>query len=344
MGTSKNWKDGNNEWDSIVINVQDNYALNACVMLKSLAINVTRYTRVYVLFLKSHLSDNSMRKMEQAVEESIVKLEFLEVDKAKFEHFVLPERFTIEIFFRLAIQDYLPSNVDRALYLDVDTIINQDLKYLFDLDMEGKCIAVCGGNADINKCENFNAGVILFDLSKIRGVISLDSYKRISDQLGDKYYGDQDILCAMYEKQMRKYIPKEKYNMTYYFYANNKADIKKNNPFFSFEDVIVFHYPGPLIRPWEIEVDEMDMRIVHQKQYVNNYSEKGIFFDDFFIGMNKLWWKYARLTKDFDSIYINMMMYKNHMYAEMICSEIKAAELIKGAIRQIMGRLRNKIK
>lgn len=80
---------------------------------------------------------------------------------------------------KLFVNEFIPKQIERILYLDCDTIINGSLKSLFELDMKNKPIAMVLDTMCANhklaigfseKDLYFNTGVILFDLWKWKQV------------------------------------------------------------------------------------------------------------------------------------------------------------------------------
>lgn len=67
--------------------------------------------------------------------------------------------------------------VERALYLDSDVLVRGDLKQLWNIDLQGKAVGAVTdigfpmGHDHSTKAPYFNAGVLLIDLAKARGVI-----------------------------------------------------------------------------------------------------------------------------------------------------------------------------
>ena len=50
---------------------------------------------------------------------------------------VYAKRYPVEIYFRLFASLYLPSSVDRVLYLDTDIVVINNLKELYEMDFSG---------------------------------------------------------------------------------------------------------------------------------------------------------------------------------------------------------------
>lgn len=119
--------------------------------------------------------------------------------------------FTYMALMRLAFSKILP-DVDRILYLDVDTIVNANIEELFEIDMKDK--AVCGirdkGMPGKDSNPYVNSGVLLMNLDYIRNS-NLDD--RMIEMLNTKeryLYPDQDVMnivCANH-----KGLISDKYN------------------------------------------------------------------------------------------------------------------------------------
>lgn len=82
------------------------------------------------------------------------------------------------------------NNIDRLIYLDVDTVVICDIAALYNIDLKGKTIGASGYSY-------FNSGVIVYDMNKLR-----DKYSYINTptniQLDNCSYPDQDYLNEVF--------------------------------------------------------------------------------------------------------------------------------------------------
>lgn len=98
-------------------------------------------------------------------------------------------------YFRLKIGEVLDSSITRCVYLDVDTLVLDDIRALFISDLEGRAIgAVRNVSTDVpivrdglvSAQEYHNSGVLLIDLPKWRAKdftqIQDFAYTRVADQ------------------------------------------------------------------------------------------------------------------------------------------------------------------
>lgn len=136
---------------------------------------------------------------------------------------------------RLVIPRLLPEE-NRCLYLDCDTIVQQDIGGLFETDLRGKLMA---GVVEPRKCwENiryFNAGVLLMDLEALR------SSGKVSEMVSSVHYRrwglpDQDVLNACCSNRMMtlppeynatRFIPHDENAVKILHYAANRQCMKE---------------------------------------------------------------------------------------------------------------------
>lgn len=118
---------------------------------------------------------------------------------------------SIASYARLKAAEYLP-DIEKAIYLDVDILITDSIKDLWNIDLKNNLLAACiDSHIESNpKHKNkiglksqsyyFNAGVLLVNLKKWREV---ELFKRAEKWLSDYrdaiQYQDQDILNGICE-------------------------------------------------------------------------------------------------------------------------------------------------
>ena len=123
---------------------------------------------------------------------------------------------SIGTFFRLLIPNFLPKDANRAIYLDADVLVNRDINDLWTVELGDKSIAAhaekdSGMDSSwfhlckigvIPQNDYFNAGVILFDLNKIREEKDSDDLLtnclKILHEHPDYPWLDQDALNVVF--------------------------------------------------------------------------------------------------------------------------------------------------
>lgn len=171
---------------NICVTVNSKYMRYLYVMLLSLYEN-NRESHICLYVLQSDFTEQDKKAIKNLSERYHQQVIYIQVDKKKFDCF--PRNFadkstlSLEIYFRLLIPELIPESVDRILMLDVDVIINHNIRELYVMNMQDKCMG-----AAPNMCSNFvvasefrewypsdrtnwthyNVGVLLWNLKKIR--------------------------------------------------------------------------------------------------------------------------------------------------------------------------------
>jgi len=164
-------------------------------------------------------------------------------------------------YYRLFLTEFLPANIEKVLYLDVDMIVRGSLSELWNVDLGEYGVGVVPDAGEIvyNKYYRlhysiskgyFNAGVILINLRKWRENDMLTKFVGFIDCHSDwiKYH-DQDVLNYIFRDD--KMILPVKYNFQEGYlletplcdYWKYEAEISeaRNNP-------IIIHYTDN--KPW----------------------------------------------------------------------------------------------
>lgn len=188
----------------------DNYAPHLCASMASIIANTGRELRFNIL--NSGLSECSKGNIAQLCTENVC-VDFLEVDKSLFENFyVIAKHISLESCYRYCIERIKP-DIDKAIYLDCDTIVLGDIGGLFDIDISD----VCAGVVDdviresyiksLGLSRYFNSGVMLLNLAKMREINAAQKLFEISAKLSGKTkYLDQDALNIIFSGD-EKFLP-----------------------------------------------------------------------------------------------------------------------------------------
>lgn len=250
---------------SIFFASDDNYARPMAVTLASVVANAKSFVNFYIL------ENKISKEVKDGIEEikknlNNFSVEYIPVDFNVFKNF--PDRlwYSMNMYSRFLIP-YVKENLDKALYLDSDIIVQKDIKPLFDVDLEGHAIGVAveqyrtqrdeayfeEHSKNLGLDENhiyFNSGMLLMDCEKWRKENILNKLAGTIDVLKDKLkLPDQDALNVLFE--------------------NNYKTV---------ENKYYIHYSG-VRKPWQ----ERDM------------PQADVF------------WEYAKLTPFYDELYKNSL-------------------------------------
>ena len=151
----------------------------------------------------------------------------------------------ISTFSRLFLEDIIPKDIEKILYLDCDTVVLNDLNELFAIELDENLIAgVIDIMANINKhfykgqekkTPFINAGVLLINLRKWRELkfakLSIDLLNKYPDK---SFLNDQNIINILCGEDV--IIMDPKFNtMSEFFYVDYEKNLKINEHFASVE-------------------------------------------------------------------------------------------------------------
>jgi len=241
--------------------------------------------------VNSGITDKNKLFMKKFVEDKNQTIEFIQVNPeviTKGKNFDQKPIYT----YRILIPTLLPDNVDRVLYLDSDTLVLSDLKYIYNIDLHGKAVGMCVniGNFTINHLKIYhNSGVILIDVKKWNNEKLTDKLLSYMHNNIKKYlynedkkklfkYPDQDLINIVLSDNIRTI------NLCYNYQTTHKV--------LSFCNVGIKHFVG-YIKPWHFPRTDNNAFELYYKNW--NNSPLRIY-------------KYYYILKSTKSMYINNLL------------------------------------
>lgn len=255
---------------NICVAVNSKYERYLFVMLQSLYENHGN-GEICLYVIQRDFTDFDKKDIAELSAQFENKVIFIKADPRKFDNFPISntgrDNLSLEIYFRLLLPEYLPKEIDRVFMLDVDIIVTQNLKDLYDIDFQGYYFA-----AAPNMCHNFlvpeewrvwypkdrtqwthyNTGILMWNLKKIREDYPAEYFfhqawkypiniATFEEELFNVVFGEDGILQ----------IPAEIYNYIcthekmserpkFHIYADNKV-LKKN--------CAIVHFAA--LNPWQ---------------------------------------------------------------------------------------------
>lgn len=216
---------------NIAVSINEKYIPYAYVTITSLfENNKGEHINVYVLY--GQKENKVAHAFDELAEKYGQNIYYLAMNRTVFgDKLPCNDMWTVEIYYRLALPEVLPDEVDRILYLDVDIIVIDSLKELYNMDLQGKSIGACKdmgvlyGTGPLSRKQEelfapfmeeggyFNSGVLLMDIGKMRREQrSAASFVEIGERFADYINGDQDILNYVYHDDVA-YVDTERYNL-----------------------------------------------------------------------------------------------------------------------------------
>ncbi len=168
------------------------------------------------------------------------------------------DRGSIAAYARLFIGSVLPQKVDKVLYIDCDTLVNDSLKELYEMKLNDN---VLGGVRDafsflnkkvfgLGRGEIFiNSGVLLINLDAYRKKEIEVKITELLNKQESIFQGDQGIINSIIRGQIKE-IPL-RYNVQTYLYD------------FSYKEMLMYRKPDDYFTEEEVEEAVGNPGIVH---------------------------------------------------------------------------------
>ncbi len=243
----------------IVAVSNDDFAKHTAVMLNSLLVNKVSKNaiKIYIIGL---LSDENQTRLNKSVEKYGIKINFLSIDQSLFKDFKIRNHLKVEVYYRLLIPGLLSKEVDKAIYLDSDLIVKEDITKLWDINIENYYLAAVkvNLNSSLKKtCQAlsippsagyFNGGVMVLNLEKWRedniSNLVIDYLKVNHLKLR---WLEQDALNALLYNTYLKLDPK--WNLTTNMSIKLRKDRGKYKRTQKQTPPAIIHFTGPS-KPW----------------------------------------------------------------------------------------------
>ncbi|MBQ8459062.1 glycosyltransferase family 8 protein [bacterium] len=259
---------------SICFCINDLYAQHLCVVLTSILEN-NPYSNFSFYVITNDITEYNKNKIFSLKNKyNNFEIQYISVDKSIFSNFnITIDYISIETYFRYILANLLP-NLDKILYLDVDLVVNGELSSLWNTDIDNY---YCAGVEDINFDTNsykkeislndndiyINAGVILFNLKKIRENKISDKFFENQELYNNIKYQDQDIINITLRNNIKKL------DYIYNFTTKTSRKFPKLK-----EKAIIIHYVGPK-KPWkDLSLNKLKILYYYYRSQgpYNNYS------------------------------------------------------------------------
>ena len=244
---------------NVVTSLNENYADMAESLLLSLR---NHYVGEIVVYLLNHsIRDEVLEEMAAFLKEKCdIELVPIAIGETIFDDFSInfPGRFTIEVFYGIIAPYLIDATVERALWLDADIIIKDDIGDFYHMDVGGKSLVVCRDECEdhpmevkkwkqrLNICDShiyFNAGVMLMDFQRIRSKFTLEEVITTCNAYKDRILMlNQDIMNVLFENDVI-YVNSKEFNISPLCYRKDFLE--------GYEDVKIIHYFATP-KPWKL--------------------------------------------------------------------------------------------
>jgi len=216
------------------------YAMPATVVIYSIAKHTSRRLAFYVIDCGLG-ADDKERMVLSVAEDPNVSLVFIPLNNDGLGASLGP------VLAKVDLIDLLP--VERALYIDADILARGDVGRLWDTDLDGKLLGACPdvghplGHEEIGRGPYFNAGVLLLDLTRIRGEVQ--KLKDVAKSMSSSKFVEQDALNVHFRGAWKS-LSLEWNAQGLGTYAELQAADRETVKLHEMDNPILVHFTGPV--------------------------------------------------------------------------------------------------
>lgn len=239
----------------IFFTIDNSYAPFLAVALNSAVKNSNKDRCYHAIVLHEGVTDENRKRIESLGTDNFkidvipMKNNFDALDD-RMSNRLRCDYFTLTIYFRLFIPAMFPQ-YDKAIYIDSDVVLADDIARLFDIDLGDNYIGACNDlsiadvpplvsyteNAvGVKAHEYINSGVLLMNLKKLREEKFEEHFlKLLNTYHFDSIAPDQDYINAILNGKI--------------LYLDKRFDTMPNNNRPECENPIIIHY-NLFEKPW----------------------------------------------------------------------------------------------
>ncbi len=260
----------------VIYHSSDSFASVTGVSMISLFENNRKTDRIHVLYIQRGMSEKNKQTLLEIAEKYGRELEFMEMPDWS-------ERLNIHLrsskkgwlgfgYNRLFLTEYLPEDVDKVLYLDSDTVIEQPLDELWNLDLEGYYLA------GVDDCLSstyrelvglgedgvyVNSGMLLINVKKWREEkICQQFIDEVVRNNGFYIFNEQSVINSMFSGKIRVLPQHYNVNSLVYLFSYDELMILRKPYHYSYSGAeladakahpVITHFTGNFYvrrRPW----------------------------------------------------------------------------------------------
>ena len=129
---------------TLVVACDNHYLILLAALIKSIEANLRSGQPIDVYVIEDKLTNANKQKLQDSVNSNITSLHWQKMEEVIPAGMQLPldkSSYPLNIYMRLFIPYFIPKEVDKVLYLDVDMIVQADITSLFEIDLGNNYIA-----------------------------------------------------------------------------------------------------------------------------------------------------------------------------------------------------------
>jgi len=244
----------------IVLSSSKEFLPYCCTTMISILENLSEDSFAHFYIISFDIDEKSKKKVEKIKKIRDCSIEYPKFDESKldlFDGIKLPPHVNKMTYTRVLIPDILPK-VDKAIFIDSDTLVLQDLTTLYDIDLEDCYLGAVEDVDYLNLSKilfgkeelYFNGGVLLLDLRKLREINYKEILSKAIEEKRKKYLiCDQSVLNHSFRGKIKNLSCR--FNLYHYWHFNFARYIPTHEEDYkiSLNNPVVIHFVGP-DKPW----------------------------------------------------------------------------------------------
>ncbi len=199
-----------------------NYSAFLATTIVSILKNADPDDRLVFHIVDSGLTQNDRDAVEKLKDIRDFDFVFYQPDLQKYLHVFCDDiqSFPVVVNHRLFAPSFLPASLDKVVYMDVDVVVLDSLRDLWNVD-PGDAILAAVPDQNIRLSHRraigldddypyFNSGVLVMNLKKWREVNATEEMLKIAVEIKENIdFPDQDVLNVYVARHARALAPKE---------------------------------------------------------------------------------------------------------------------------------------
>lgn len=245
---------------NIVCTIDNNYVMHCTVMLQSLFFN-NKNIQFKVFIIHNGLTAENRKIISNFLKKKKHLCEFILIDETQIRNAPINGHISLATYYRILIPEVLDLKIKKALFLDSDMIVLENIEELWEENVDNYPIAATLEHVSAEYKTNlgmahtsayFNAGVLLMNLEKWRNE---NRSRRIIEYIKQNYIKlltwDQDALNIAFENNWKQLPPK--WNVGHNFFKKESLHEYFDLSEFEYNQVkkkpSIIHFSGSL-KPW----------------------------------------------------------------------------------------------
>lgn len=120
----------------LVCAADNNYAMPLAVTVRSALANLKSNRKIALFILDGGISKSNKKKIIKSLELEKIDISWIQIDDIELNNLQLSRHLTTTAYYRLLITKFLPPEIDKAIYLDTDMVVQGNLEDLWNIPLQ----------------------------------------------------------------------------------------------------------------------------------------------------------------------------------------------------------------